>query len=697
MASNDEILQRLDALVRLQSGEPDPRMIYETKYLYCDELLQTDAEELLDRFGVKYQKRESLIKGVKEYSFTATEDKYQQILAYVKENNAQLLVTYQKISNPGSILPPNLVEFDKFYPGCNRRFQGTADALQTLSQGFVDDEDFLVVQRSLDAKSSTTTVGEYTITYGQAGDVAGNVPVNASVRDQTIYKHQMRGPITVSETGCSVNVLWVEWDNSVAGLEQQGFLDTLDADFTGTKTSIIASGDQLQLSGGGSSVTYTETLTADFTGTLSDVQVSNDAVYLGFTASSVFANIVASYSFDVDASDDTGKGFDGTLNGATLDTTNQKLGAGCLYFNGSSYVRGPTWNALGFTGDTSKTLIYGVKFTSLGSTMLCVDGFNNGGMYDSYFIYYDVTANSFRFWKRDVGAITLNFTPQIGVWYMLGVVFDAGNNEIRCFVNNSKITISTSNLSLENMYADFGHRQMISGYELYGYMDQVFFISGALSDAQMSEIYNSGNWISYSADYVPSGTYTQTKDLGAQKVINQLSWNLTTPTNTALSLDYRFSDDGASWTSWTTGVTSGPVTFSTTIARYVQVRWNFSTSDVSVTPSLQDWSVQYAPTYADGGTYVSGNLDAGSLGLVWTKLTYGRNVPSGCGLGVFYKVGDLETDLALADWQSVSTSVYPGSFQLPPNHQRRWLQYKLVFSGNQVATPSLQSMEGTKG
>jgi hypothetical protein len=115
--------------------------------------------------------------------------------------------------------------------------------------------------------------------------------------------------------------------------------------------------------------------------------------------------------------------------------------------------------------------------------------------------------------------------------------------------------------------------------------------------------------------YPASGTATLTHDFGSIVDWASAAATDTKPSSTNITYQYRSSIDNSSWTAWTSDVT--------TLAngRYLQAQATLTTSNSSVTPSLDKLTVTYDPVAAPGQPSITQNIIAGqtlSGTVTWT-------------------------------------------------------------------------------
>lgn len=224
-----------------------------------------------------------------------------------------------------------------------------------------------------------------------------------------------------------------------------------------------------------------------------------------------------------------------------------------------------------------------------------------------------------------------------------------------------------------------------SGVVAYGGTSSTDLTDGALASS------NPG-WIEFSSDlindYNSSGTYTHgVQDISGVKIANAatIDFNKTTPTNTTLTMQYRIStDSGGSWGSWTT-VTSGStiIAAGTRLSGY-RVQWKalLSTSDASVTPSLDDVTVAVTVIDNPTGIWISPVYDTGNTPLT-SVLSWVSNVLVNTSIS-WYARGSSDGTV-IGDWRNISTS----GEAIP---LKRYVQVKIELAGTSTTTPTVNSL-----
>ncbi len=174
---------------------------------------------------------------------------------------------------------------------------------------------------------------------------------------------------------------------------------------------------------------------------------------------------------------------------------------------------------------------------------------------------------------------------------------------------------------------------------------------------------------------------------------NQLSWNDNEPTNTDIKYQVEYKTDG-SWELIPDSVLSGnsvgfdtsPVDISAVKTNYGQIRLkaNLSTTDVSTTPTVNDWTVTYyyrkyassEPTvgvgseegiYVSSGTIASQVLDNGVAGTRWDALFWDETLESNTNITFEVRASDTGflKDAATPSW-------IPATSGLPSGRYMQW-------------------------
>jgi hypothetical protein len=187
-------------------------------------------------------------------------------------------------------------------------------------------------------------------------------------------------------------------------------------------------------------------------------------------------------------------------------------------------------------------------------------------------------------------------------------------------------------------------------------------------------------------NYASSGTYTHgEQDISGAAVANAatITFNKTTPANTALTFDYRVYSSGA-WGAWQTDVASGVTIIAkgTSLTGYkVQWRANLSTTNTIVTPELNDVTVAVTSGYKTSGTITSIALENLTLG--GAVFTFSKTTPAGTTVTVEYAESD--DNVTYGAYAAVTSGTEYGS--------KQWVKYRVTLSTTDVAaTPTFSEI-----
>lgn len=192
--------------------------------------------------------------------------------------------------------------------------------------------------------------------------------------------------------------------------------------------------------------------------------------------------------------------------------------------------------------------------------------------------------------------------------------------------------------------------------------------------------------------FAPSGTYTSgILYVGQQSTFTTASY-ITGGTGT-VSLQIRAGDSsdgtGSTWSSWTSipvgGGNISSIT-SSTPRQYVQYKAMLSTSDVSVTPTLESVTINYR--YVSTQTLTSSKFDTGITDVRLTQLTWNQSAPVGTSVSVSLRSAGTLAGITTAPWYDFSTSsaISSGS-ALGDGVGDRFFQYKISLTSNGTVAP----------
>lgn len=150
-------------------------------------------------------------------------------------------------------------------------------------------------------------------------------------------------------------------------------------------------------------------------------------------------------------------------------------------------------------GSVSFTFTAWVKFESMGGSsnhrfLMKYDGINNC----EYWLGRNASTNRIQFMVNPTGTtsgsvgITANFSPSAGAWYFIAVWYDTATSFYSIQINNGSVDQSAA-LSVPFT----GTAPFRIGSAMDGIIDEVGFWKRVLTPAERTEIYNSGNGLTY--------------------------------------------------------------------------------------------------------------------------------------------------------------------------------------------------------
>ena len=188
--------------------------------------------------------------------------------------------------------------------------------------------------------------------------------------------------------------------------------------------------------------------------------------------------------------------------------------------------------------------------------------------------------------------------------------------------------------------------------------------------------------------YKTPGVYTHhTQDVSGVGVAKTatITYNKTTPAGTTLTVEVRIStDNGSTWGGWT-AKNSGDtiiVAGTTTTNHLVQWRANLSATDLSATPSLDDFTVSVTTAYYDTASWISPACDQVNTPLT-SVLSWTQTTPAGTTI-TWYARGS-GNGTVFGDWREVAET--GGAIPLS-----RYVQIKFVLTGTVTVRPSVSSL-----
>ncbi len=292
----------------------------------------------------------------------------------------------------------------------------------------------------------------------------------------------------------------------------------------------------------------------------------------------------------------TGTVNDNSGNGNDLSTNNFEgdefvngiLGTGAFDFD-DDYVSGSAFSALAADSDHSLSLWVNLDSTTDGQIL---DHVESGG--DRFSIYVDGGTLRSRVFD---GTTSHDISGSIstGSWVHVAVVWDSSANDITLYLDNSAQTgTDTSNDSGETG-TFFGSNSNVGGTPrrfLDGTLDEIRIYNSALSASQVTALFEGTDPLTETF----GGTYeSEWHDWGVSSNLNEIGFNSTLNGET-INYTVRVSDDnGATTKDSTTGSLTGgteSVDLSAlSSARYAQVQLDASTTTITTSPTIQDFTV----------------------------------------------------------------------------------------------------------
>jgi len=177
-----------------------------------------------------------------------------------------------------------------------------------------------------------------------------------------------------------------------------------------------------------------------------------------------------------------------------------------------------------------------------------------------------------------------------------------------------------------------------------------------------------------STTYLTPGTDTIQYDTGAENVMQSIAWNATTPADTAVKAKVRAASTqgGLAAATYSSYITASGNSFADgdLTGQWVEVEWNLSTTDTSVTPTLADGTLTYALTNATptvgslgGASLVNGSSTADTTPGAFTFTTADTD-----GDNVFWQIQIDNTDNTFAsaevDYTSASAAAGASTFSV---------------------------------
>lgn len=177
-------------------------------------------------------------------------------------------------------------------------------------------------------------------------------------------------------------------------------------------------------------------------------------------------------------------------------TTGKKSNAASFASANSEYLSITDASQTGLDISTTGTWSYWIYFVS-DTDAVVIDKTAAGS--SSYWIQHQIgTGTTQRFSNSAETGLDITATMNTGTWYHCVWTYNAGTVEF--FLNGTSQGTASGGTSLTNSTAPFtlGRVNKYTGNYLNGYMDEVGVWSRVLTGAEITELYNSGNGMTYS-------------------------------------------------------------------------------------------------------------------------------------------------------------------------------------------------------
>jgi len=309
---------------------------------------------------------------------------------------------------------------------------------------------------------------------------------------------------------------------------------------------------------------------------------------------------------------------------------------------------------------------------------------------------------------------TSGYTPTLGERVHLAVSVNTSTNEVKFFANGTLLSTISNNFTTNPLISGDGsyfvgqlgnstqygkflmdeHRISNSARYSGNFTPDATFSSDAnsvliwnidegtgTSLADNSPNTNTGivsgaTWQNGDASttYLTPGTDTIQYDTGAENVMQSIAWNATTPAGTAVKAKVRAASTqgGLAAATYSSYITASGNSFADgdLTGQWVEVEWNLSTTDTSVTPTLADGTLTYALTNATptvgslgGASLVNGSSTADTTPGAFTFTTADTD-----GDNVFWQIQIDNTDNTFAsaevDYTSASAAAGASTFSV---------------------------------
>jgi Concanavalin A-like lectin/glucanases superfamily len=213
--------------------------------------------------------------------------------------------------------------------------------------------------------------------------------------------------------------------------------------------------------------------------------------------------LVACYPFDGNANDASGKGNNGTVNGATLTTDRFGKQNSAYQFDGNSYIEVKDSNSLDLTtGFTMSAWVNSQGQIIDNLCPICTGGgiiLNKEAAYEMALTAKTSTIRYALFLNGSIQWTDTGVSVALNQWTLIAVSYDG--NTIKVYKSGILVhqRVEKGSIPTTNHSAGIGSRQMgQSGYPYWvskfnGQIDDVRIYNRALTDAEVKQLYNEAN------------------------------------------------------------------------------------------------------------------------------------------------------------------------------------------------------------
>lgn len=325
----------------------------------------------------------------------------------------------------------------------------------------------------------STTTGEYYVDMWGEAEVAFRI--NRSTNG-TIEFEMSDGTVTRVSATISLDTpqfVIGQWDSSATQMEL--FVDNVSQGAASVWTPSSSANDSRLMSddAGASNTSWSLGIVRFYSSLLNETERSaefQEQLRLLWNADShpaLFENLVGYWDFRGDASDVSGKGNDGTVNGATL-TTDHLWNADSAYsFDGNDdYIKTGSLGNFGSWAELASYLFWFKHTTTNANKVIAWVQYSSNAIPFELKINHDTTGN-FRIYIRDednnvLDVKTWDISANDWNWHSFAVVVDSANNNIDMYKDWNSVSLSFDTTENPDNFSDFTYDFMIGDRNVEG-------------------------------------------------------------------------------------------------------------------------------------------------------------------------------------------------------------------------------------